>query len=97
MARLRFEAPDLQRFPCLRLARAALQAGGSAPNVLNAANEVAVQAFLEGRLPYTGIARVIERTLDAAERGAVGRGDDLGTILAIDSWARAKAGDMVNA
>jgi 1-deoxy-D-xylulose-5-phosphate reductoisomerase len=60
---LTFEAPDLETFPCLRLAREAAAAGGTAPCVLNAANEVAVHAFLRGELPFTGIARVIDSTL----------------------------------
>jgi 1-deoxy-D-xylulose-5-phosphate reductoisomerase len=60
---LTFEAVDLEAFPCLRLAREAAQAGGTAPCVLNAANEIAVHAFLVGRLPFLGIAEVIERTL----------------------------------
>jgi 1-deoxy-D-xylulose-5-phosphate reductoisomerase len=60
---LTFEQPDLDSFPCLRLAREAAEAGGTAPCVLNAANEVAVHAFLAGDLPFTGIARVIESTL----------------------------------
>jgi 1-deoxy-D-xylulose-5-phosphate reductoisomerase len=62
---LTFEPVDVEAFPCLRLAREAAVAGGTAPCVLNAANEVAVHAFLEGRLPFLGIAEVIERTLDA--------------------------------
>jgi 1-deoxy-D-xylulose-5-phosphate reductoisomerase len=60
---LTFEAPDESAFPCLRLAREAAEAGGTAPCVLNASNEVAVHAFLRGELPFTGIARVIESTL----------------------------------
>lgn len=61
---LTFEPVDLEAFPCLRLAREAAQTGGTAPCVLNAANEIAVHAFLAGRLPFLGIAEVIERTLD---------------------------------
>ena len=60
---LTFEAPDVSTFPCLRLAREAAEAGGTAPCVLNAANEIAVHAFLAGDLSFTGIARVIESTL----------------------------------
>ena len=60
---LTFEAPDVSAFPCLRLAREAAEAGGTAPCVLNAANEIAVHAFLAGDLSFTGIARVIESTL----------------------------------
>ncbi len=69
---LSFEQPDAARFPCLGLAYAALRAGGTAPAVLNAANEVAVEAFLGGRLRYTAIAQVIERGA-AARRRAVRR------------------------
>jgi 1-deoxy-D-xylulose-5-phosphate reductoisomerase len=61
---LTFEPVDLEAFPCLRLAREAARAGGTAPCVLNAANEVAVHAFLAGRLPFLGIAETIERTLE---------------------------------
>lgn len=64
IGQLTFEAPDPARFPALRLARAALQTGGSAPTVLNAANEVAVQAFLGRRIGFLDIARVVESTLD---------------------------------
>jgi 1-deoxy-D-xylulose-5-phosphate reductoisomerase len=62
---LTFEAPDPERFPALRLARGALVAGGSAPAVLNAANEVAVHGFLERRIPFLAICEVVERTLEA--------------------------------
>jgi 1-deoxy-D-xylulose-5-phosphate reductoisomerase len=65
LGRLTFEPPDEEAFPCLRLAREAALAGGTAPCVMNAANEVAVQAFLDGDMPFTGIAEVIERTLEA--------------------------------
>ncbi|HEY5261810.1 MAG TPA: 1-deoxy-D-xylulose-5-phosphate reductoisomerase, partial [Solirubrobacteraceae bacterium] len=61
---LTFEAPDLEAFPCLRLAREAANAGGGAPCVMNAANEVAVHAFLEGTIAFTRIPEVIEATLD---------------------------------
>ena len=63
LGKLTFEPPDVGTFACLRLAREAAQAGGTAPCVLNAANEVAVHAFLRGELSFTGIARVIESTL----------------------------------
>jgi 1-deoxy-D-xylulose-5-phosphate reductoisomerase len=89
---LSFEKPDLSRFPCLRLAYAALRAGGTAPAVLNAANEIAVAAFLERRLPFTGIARVIEQTMG---RVAVRSADDLEVILAADADARRAAGAQV--
>jgi 1-deoxy-D-xylulose-5-phosphate reductoisomerase len=63
IGQLTFDAVDLDAFPCLRLAREAAQAGGTAPCVLNAANEIAVHAFLEGRLRFVEIPQVIERTL----------------------------------
>jgi 1-deoxy-D-xylulose-5-phosphate reductoisomerase len=85
---LQFEAPDMARFPCLRLAREAAVAGGLAPTVLNAANEVAVAAFLEGRLNFAGIARVIEAVLATAPSGAA---SDLAVVLAADAKARESA------
>jgi len=97
LGRLRFEAPDLARFPCLGLARAALRTGGSSPNILNAANEVAVQAFLEGRLRYTGIARVIESTLNLAARTDLSAGTTLDDVLMVDAWARQRAAEAIGA
>jgi 1-deoxy-D-xylulose-5-phosphate reductoisomerase len=89
---LSFEKPDPSRFPCLRLAYAALHAGGTAAAVLNAANEVAVAAFLERRLAFTGIARVIEQTMARVPPRAA---DDLEAILAADTDARRAAGAQV--
>ncbi|HEX6295430.1 MAG TPA: 1-deoxy-D-xylulose-5-phosphate reductoisomerase [Burkholderiales bacterium] len=89
---LSFEKPDPSRFPCLRLAYAALRAGGTAAAVLNAANEVAVAAFLERRLAFTGIARVIEQTMARVPARAA---DDLESILAADTDARRAAGAQV--
>lgn len=88
VARLDFEPPDLTRFPCLRLAFEAVGAGGTAPAVLNAANEVAVALFLERRLGFTDIATVVERTL-----GEFPHGDavDLEALLAVDKQARSIA------
>jgi 1-deoxy-D-xylulose-5-phosphate reductoisomerase len=63
IGKLTFEVPDVVRFPLLRLAREALKDGGAAPNVLNAANEVAVAAFLNGRLPFAEIAATVEEVL----------------------------------
>ena len=91
VGRLDFEAPDLARFPCLRIARAAAESGGTAPAVLNAANEVAVAAFLEGRLNFGGIPAVIEGVL---ERHAVQPVADLAAALAADGWARQTAGSL---
>jgi 1-deoxy-D-xylulose-5-phosphate reductoisomerase len=92
MKHLSFEPPDHQRFPCLQLAYEALRAGGSAPAVLNAANEVAVEAFLAGRLPFTAIARVIEHTLRST---GVAPAENLDEILAVDALARRAAGERV--
>ena len=85
---LSFERPDAQRFPCLELAYAALRAGGTAPAVLNAANEVAVAAFLERRLRYTAIPQVIE---DALARAATVAADSLDAVLEADQRARRAA------
>ena len=82
---LTFEAPDLDSFPCLRLAREAAEAGGTAPCVLNAANEVAVHAFLAGDLSFTGIPRVIESTLSELPAQPVRHFSDL---YAADAQAR---------
>jgi 1-deoxy-D-xylulose-5-phosphate reductoisomerase len=88
IGRLDFEPPDEQRFPALRLARAAVEAGGSAPAALNAANEVAVAAFLAGRIAFTGIAHLNERVLNAHSVVAL---RDLDDVLAADAWARQAA------
>jgi 1-deoxy-D-xylulose-5-phosphate reductoisomerase len=89
-ARLDFCAPDTGRFPCLALAQAAASAGGLQPVVLNAANEIAVSAFLEGRLNFPDIATVIERVITKATAGAVRSLDD---VLQADSEARRLAGE----
>ena len=85
VARLDFQRPDEQRFPCLRLAREAAVAGNSAPAMLNAANEVAVAAFLDGRIRYPQIARIIEDVLNSEPVVAV---DELEAVIAADSKAR---------
>jgi 1-deoxy-D-xylulose-5-phosphate reductoisomerase len=89
---LGFEQPDFARFPALGLAYAALRAGGAAPATLNAANEVAVAAFLEGRLPFLQITAVIEETLSALDAGPLRSLDE---VLAADSRARARATQVV--
>ncbi len=86
---LHFQAPDEQRFPCLRLARAAADIGGTMPVVLNAANEVAVQAFLDGTLRFPGIWRAVEAVMDRHAAGR--RAPNLEEILDADRWARAEA------
>ncbi|WP_226702551.1 1-deoxy-D-xylulose-5-phosphate reductoisomerase [Microbulbifer elongatus] len=90
--RLDFEAPDEARFPCLRLAREAIDAGGSAPTTLNAANEVAVEAFLNGQLPFTGIARVIEKVMKTSE---VVELTDLDAVELADRIARERASEIL--
>jgi 1-deoxy-D-xylulose-5-phosphate reductoisomerase len=90
--RLEFEPADTVRFPCLALAFRALAGGDGLPIVLNAANEIAVAAFLEERLPFTGIAEVIRHTLDAFENDhGVTSLHGLAEVRAIDRWARAFA------
>ena len=88
---LSFEAPDEERFPALRLARHVLAAGGSASTVLNAANEVAVQAFLDGRIGFLGIAALVEATLGRSAHICATSPDSVDGVLAIDAEARAIA------
>jgi len=85
LASLTFEQPDPSRFPALLLAREALRAGGTIPTLLNAANEVAVEGFLAGRIGFLDIARIVEHTLDRIPREEA---DDLETVLAADDEAR---------
>jgi 1-deoxy-D-xylulose-5-phosphate reductoisomerase len=92
LATLEFQAPDFDRFPCLQLAFAALETGGTAPAILNAANEIAVQAFLERRICFTAIAAVVEWAL---ERVAVSAVETLTTILAADAAARMAANEWI--
>jgi 1-deoxy-D-xylulose-5-phosphate reductoisomerase len=88
IGQLTFEAPDFARFPCLKLAYQALQAGAAAPAVLNAANEVAVAAFLDRRIPYLGIAACLEAVLDRLGGAAA---DSLDDLMAADAAARREA------
>lgn len=91
-AQLTFEAPDYDKFRCLALAQAAARAGGTAPVVVNAANEEAVAAFLERRLNFPGIATVIE---DVVTRCAVGEIGDLEDVLAADAEGRRRARERI--
>ncbi len=93
VARLDFEPPDLERFPCLRLAYEAARNGGTMPAILNAANEVAVQAFLDRRIGFTDIPRVIEHTLSSLPAS---RDTQLGAVLSDDVRARELAGRFIN-
>jgi 1-deoxy-D-xylulose-5-phosphate reductoisomerase len=88
LSRLDFEEPDLDRFPCLELAYTALTAGGTMPAALNAANEAAVQAFLDGRIGLHEIAQVNAGVMAAHETKPV---SDLETVLQVDVWARTAA------
>jgi 1-deoxy-D-xylulose-5-phosphate reductoisomerase len=92
LARLDFERPDLDTFRCLALAYAVLRAGGTAPTVLNAANEVAVAAFLDGLLPFLAIAEIIEATLDALPPEPV---RDVEQLIQTDLTARHAAQRMM--
>jgi 1-deoxy-D-xylulose-5-phosphate reductoisomerase len=92
VGKLTFEPPDPGRFPCLEHARAAAKAGGSCPVVLNAANEVAVQAFLDGRMAFAGISALIGRSLSAMPRCRI---ESLEHVLEIDREARICAEKML--
>ena len=90
VAKLTFQAPDLERFPSLRIAIDCMRAGGLAPTVLNAANEIAVESFLEGRIGFLDIPRVVEETLNVAD-GSNANDGALEGVLATDARARAEA------
>lgn len=95
---LTFEPPDVERFPALRLAREALQRGGTAPAILNAANEIAVEGFLERRLRFLDIAATVATCLDRAERiGAIRMPQNLEDVLAADTVGRELARDVIAA
>lgn len=89
---LTFAAPDMDSFRCLALAEEAGRAGGTMPCVLNAANEVAVDAFLHDRVGFTDIPRVVEACMDAHERDQV---RSIAQLRDIDAWARARAGEQL--
>jgi 1-deoxy-D-xylulose-5-phosphate reductoisomerase len=92
IGKLEFEAPDLERFPSLRLARSAMEAGGACPAILNAANEVAVAAFLGGRAGFCDIAVIVERALERYQPAAPQSVDD---VLMIDGEARRIANELL--
>ena len=93
VSRLDFQEPDHARFPCLNLASKAIANGGTSPAILNAANEVAVEAFLEGRISFPDIAQVVSRTMETVEMHMA---DDLKTILLDDEAARGQASSIVD-
>lgn len=93
IGQLTFEEADTDRFPCLRVAQDCLRAGGLAPTIMNAANEIAVEAFLGGRIGFLDIAAAIEGTL-ADRRAAVANASDIEAVLAVDRMARDIAGEI---
>ncbi len=93
LEQLTFGRPDATRFPCLRLAREAGEAGGSYPAVLSAADEVAVEAFLQGRLRFTDIPRLLERTLEAHEHFPL---TSLAEVQRAEQWGREQGGHLVS-
>ncbi len=96
LGRLEFESPDEARFPALRLAREAMQAGDPACTILNAANEVAVESFLNGRLRFTGIAEIVEKTLNKAQRlGLPNSFKTLDEVLELDRSGRELAHSLL--
>jgi 1-deoxy-D-xylulose-5-phosphate reductoisomerase len=94
IARLDFSAPDRIRFPCLRIAYDALNAGGTAPAILNAANEIAVEAFLAEKIGFMDIPNVIERVLAEAKVEHV---ESIEQLVAVDKMARQSAGLRIQA
>lgn len=88
LGELTFEEPDRAAFPCLALGERVARSGGLSGTILNAADEIAVAAFLDGRLPFLGIPRIIEETLDAFTSDAAAEPDSLDTILALDARVR---------
>jgi len=94
VSRLDFEEPDLIRFPALRLARDALRAGGGTPAILSAANEVAVEAFLQRRIGFLDIVETVERVLDMLGTPAA---STLDQVIALDEEARRAAGEFATA
>ena len=94
IGQLIFEQPDFERFPCLRLAYEALRAGGTAPTILNAANEIAVEAFLDGRMGFRMIDRLIARVMDKLPHEAA---DSIGAVMEKDAAARRLANELMQA
>ena len=88
---LNFEAPDSNRFPAISLARSALHSGGCAPTILNAANEIAVDNFLKGRIGFLDIAKTVEKTLDVSYTGSL---DTINDVLECDAFARRNASEL---
>ena len=94
-AQLNFYPVNSDLFPAVGLAYTAGRAGGSLPAALNAANEAAVGAFQQGRLNFTGIARIVSEVMGYHQKEAFSQKPDLDEILAVDEWARRMAGDLI--
>jgi 1-deoxy-D-xylulose-5-phosphate reductoisomerase len=94
VSRLEFAEPDLVRFPALRLARQALQAGGGTPTILNAANEIAVEAFLQRRIGFLDIAETVDRVL---QQLGTQKADTLDDVVALDALGRRTANCLIPA
>jgi 1-deoxy-D-xylulose-5-phosphate reductoisomerase len=92
VGRLEFEAPDIVRFPALRIAREVLQTGGGTPTILNAANEIAVEAFLQKRIGFLDISQLVERVL---QRLGTATAATLEDVIALDAAARRVANDVL--
>ena len=92
---LTFEEPDLKRFQALALARQALENGGGATTILNAANEVAVGEFIAGRLGFAGIARLVATVLEKAGQRLTGEPETIDAAIAVDHVARSLARDLL--
>ena len=95
IGQLTFEAPDPVRFPCLALAQAALRSGGAAPTILNAANEVAVEAYLAGQIGFLDIGRTVEAALERTYPAAESALNLLDEFMALDAEARAAARQVI--
>ena len=92
LARMDFEAPDFEKFPCLKLAFRALEAGQSMPAILNAANEIAVQGFLDEKIAFKEISEIIKLTMDNHECKSI---NDIKDVLEADRWAREEAAKLL--
>jgi 1-deoxy-D-xylulose-5-phosphate reductoisomerase len=90
---LSFEDPDMDKYPSLNLAYNALKTGGTMPCVLNAANEVAVEAFLNEKIPFTEITNIVDRTMTDH---TVSEGSSIDEVLSVSEWAKQRAGEFVN-
>ena len=93
IAKLTFFAPDMERFPALALAREALRSGGAHPAILNASSEIGVEAFLDKRLPFTGIAELVG---DAMQTVNVGIAKTIDDVIALDLDVRAQARELIS-